>query len=355
MVVQLDTEYETEIVARGLKTREMDVFEHLLEHMRDRHLFLLASRAFYGYLLNEYKNTFSKSIIGVLQNVFSNATTILTEAKCINPLITLVSDESKKRTENGVCFVTISDLPAEFDYNAYLCCENLEDSKFYRNLYKLVQPQREDYATRIKFDSFGGGDKKAVLHWLSQRRICLVICDSDIKYPGCNSGGTANIMKKLFVQQNPLYAQLIVLTVHEKENLFPWDFLVKNSDENVQTVIEELVRLKKVNPDIQDYFDIKDGVFINAANSSNNPENWEAIYRPIIDFIKTKGIEHFKTQPTTRKLFAGIKSSGLANLMPDKINATLFWHALTQKQKADLETIFKAIYRFGFAYSEITS
>ena len=355
MVIQLDYDYETVISARGLSSDELPVFEHLLEHMRDRRIFLLASRGFYGYLLRDYGNVFSKSIISMLQNVLSKATTLLTEAKGVPPFMILVADGAKKGKVNGTRFVTIADLPLDYDCDPWLCCENVEDSEFYRNLYSQVNPRKGTGTTRIKLNSFGGTDKKMVLRWFSERKICLVICDSDVKYPGCAFGSTATAFRKLFMKETPLYGELIVLSVHEKENLFPWDLLPKNQDENVQTVIEELVRLKKGNPDIQDYFDIKDGISIADADSPNMPEKWEKLYRPIIKFIQANGIEHSKSQPTTKQLFAGIKNGGLSKALSSNIDPKTFWALLTQRQRTDLQTIFDAIYRFGYAYSDITS
>lgn len=138
---------------------------------------------------------------------------------------------------------------------AILLCENLLDTKFYIRLCKEYH-----YHDNISiYGMMGGGQttKDVFKSLRKERQIALTILDSDIRYPGCPIGGTAQ--KVSICNKNQLaFTGLYILNVHEIENLIPSDFLKEHCIKDAKKFIGRLLSKNLIS--YLRYYDIKYGM-----------------------------------------------------------------------------------------------
>lgn len=134
-------------------------------------------------------------------------------------------------------------------------CENLEDIKFYLLLTKMYYPY-----TPLKASHYhGGGDTTSeVFDYLKGLKVpCLVILDSDIKYPGCETGNTARRCLTRY-KKKMSHIEVKMLDVHEAENLLPIEFLREVASKRGFALLDLLGNKEML--DKLKYLDIKEGV-----------------------------------------------------------------------------------------------
>lgn len=108
----------------------------------------------------------------------------------------------------------------------YLIGEDENDSKFYGhilNWYKRIN----NINSNISFNREGGGGHNTYRTFnthIEQNHICICIVDTDRRYPGAPEGETAKNCRNNVVCTPP-YSQLLVINVHEIENLLPKDII----------------------------------------------------------------------------------------------------------------------------------
>lgn len=134
-------------------------------------------------------------------------------------------------------------------------CENLDDIKFYMKLVRIYYPTTPIRAMRYH----GGGDTTVdVFTYLKGLQVaCLVILDSDIKYPGCKLGETA---RKCLAKQKTAssYVEVKMLDVHEAENLVPIAFMKQNACQGGKALLKRMTERRLLNTLVT--FDVKSGI-----------------------------------------------------------------------------------------------
>lgn len=138
---------------------------------------------------------------------------------------------------------------------ASFLCENIDDIRFYIKQARCFNPDCE----MAFLNQQGGGDTTYdVFKILKRRKIfCLVIIDSDIRYPDCPLGRTAARFKENY--DNDL-ANIVVkiLPVHEAENLVPFSFMMSHSQSTGFTFIKKLEKRGLLSH--MAYYDVKNGI-----------------------------------------------------------------------------------------------
>lgn len=149
---------------------------------------------------------------------------------------------------------------------AIIMGENENDASFYTYIAHYFYPN-----IRLAYEKYSGGGSTTsdVLAGIQKKneRFCLVIVDSDMKYPNAPLGGTAKAIEKVW---NKRLTQIEVykLTVHEIENLLPLPFIKEKVRINKKVNLF-FTRLRKSEDfgDIWRYYDIKNGIRVSDIES----------------------------------------------------------------------------------------
>lgn len=136
-----------------------------------------------------------------------------------------------------------------------MLCENLDDIAFYIKQAKCFYPYGKMIVNRCHG---GGGTTYDVFNSLKNKKLfCLVIVDSDVKFPGCRRGNTA----ERFMQNNTISkvnVKVKVLSVHEAENLVPISFMMAHSARIGTIFLKKLEKRGLLHNLI--YYDVKEGI-----------------------------------------------------------------------------------------------
>lgn len=169
---------------------------------------------------------------------------------------------------------TVSVQPTAF------LCENLDDIKFYMKLVRLYYPD-----TPIKAMRYHGGGNTTVdvfSYLKGMQVVCLVILDSDIKYPGCKIGDTAR--KCLAKYKTPMgYIEVKMLDVHEAENLVPIAFMKQKACQGGKALLKRMTERGLLNT--LKTFDVKSGIQKQDVEQDTNYNDYceklyNDLYRP---------------------------------------------------------------------------
>jgi len=135
-------------------------------------------------------------------------------------------------------------------------CENIDDVTFYMKLVSIYYPISPVIAN---YYHGGGGTTVDVFCYLKSRKvICLVILDSDVKYPGCDIGDTARRCVNEY-KKKVSYIEIKVLNVHEAENLVPLAFMKTHTQNNCgKRFLEKMNQRGLLH--LMRYYDIKKGI-----------------------------------------------------------------------------------------------
>lgn len=140
-------------------------------------------------------------------------------------------------------------------------CENIEDVRFYMKLTSIYYPN-----TPIIANYYHGGGRTTddMFYYLMGRNVvCIVILDSDIKYPDCDYGETAKKCLKRY-KKKLVNIELKVLDVHEAENLVPLAFMKTHTyDKNGARFLEKMSQRGLLH--YLRYYDIKKGIRKDSA------------------------------------------------------------------------------------------
>lgn len=178
-----------------------------------------------------------------------------------------------------------------------LMLEDTNDEDIYRlilNWYLIVKHSIGDassiYSYRLQS---GGGIRTAAnfKHFLDHNfNLILCVLDTDRKYPGDNLGATAE--KASEIEFNPL-GRLLVLDVHERENLIPYSVYEKiHNDHGVADgqLRQSFLFLSHIreNFDAFRYLDIKSGFVCKSFNSAEKI-GMKNYWAPILDELLSNG------------------------------------------------------------------
>lgn len=225
--------------------------------------------------------------------------------------VVLDSPDASKHELDIKFFTSVeSILPSSF------LCEHLIDIKFYMRQAIVYYPN----SPMSVIERCGGGGSTAdVLKNIKRKSIvCLVILDSDCKYPGCArppKGSTAYRCVSCY-RKPSANIELIVLPVHEIENLVPISFMLQNTDADGERLLKRLERHNML--DMMIYYDVKLGITKKEALAS--PELLEFardLYNGM--FPKKQSFEsYFSNKKLEEHLHPALNSNMLSDYMNDK-------------------------------------
>lgn len=150
---------------------------------------------------------------------------------------------------------------------AIILGENGNDVSYYTFMAKKLFPH-----IPISFDIMSGGGSTTSEVFANiqkqNKRFCLVIADSDMKYPNAPLGGTAKAIEKVWNKKRA-HLDVYRLSVHEAENLLPLSFIKEKSKIN-KNAMDFLKRIEKSDSFINIWrcYDIKEGIKVEDIESS---------------------------------------------------------------------------------------
>lgn len=201
-------------------------------------------------------------------------------------------------------------------YSSFLC-EHLIDVRFYMRLARRYYP----YSPIATIERCGGGGSTVdVLKSIKNRNVlCLVILDSDCKYPGSTrppKGSTAYRCQQNYRLQRS-NIELLVLPVHEIENLVPISFMYQNTD---AAGVKFLKRLEKNNLfDQLVYYDVKLGITKEDALKCSGLMTFaKDLYEAICQKKQTFD-DYFNHKKEKDHLHPALSSTMLSDFMNDKL------------------------------------
>lgn len=218
-----------------------------------------------------YKADISKGAKEVFKSLFNNSSEdklywqtvnkyINVVDKVIEPQIEKIGDAEELKVE--LKSLKDSDI---HDYTL-LITENQSDCEFYKLIGQYYARSKNIVRTKIMFDlKPGGGDTTVNILSLTvnneTRKLCLCIVDSDKKFPKDTGGSTKEHIKN-FIKKHPVQDiwKVIILDVHEIENLLPISYIEKCS-KDIRTSSNTIKFLKDlIDSEAIFYFDMKDGI-----------------------------------------------------------------------------------------------
>lgn len=194
-------------------------------------------------------------------------------------------------------------------------CENIEDVKFYMKLVRLYHPN-----TPIKAMYYHGGGGTTVdvfMHLKGMRVLCLVILDSDIKYPGCRRGDTARRCLARY-RTTVGYIEVKMLDVHEAENLVPIAFMKQVAYRGGKALLKRMSQQNLLNQIV--YYDVKSGIKKENVLEDENYMNYcrdlyNDLYHP-----RTNTFDRYLTQKRVDSdyIFEQVKANLLESFIEDE-------------------------------------
>ncbi len=229
--------------------------ENLLIGYYEGNLILLISRPLCGFIKAKglYKSERAEKALNAINNGGGYLPAVLWHIK----VVLENADYAKHEIEYAFFSRTISVLPTAF------LCENLTDVKFYMKLSRLYFPMTP---IRAMYFHGGGGTTVDVFSYLKGLNVvCLVVLDSDVKYPGCKQGDTVRRCVSNY-KKIVSYIEVKVLDVHEAENLVPVEFMKKCAYRSGASLLVRMSKKNLLNKLV--YLDVKEGVRKGAVTES---------------------------------------------------------------------------------------
>ena len=284
--------------------------ENLLAGYYEGNLILLISRPLCAFIRDKQLVKSDRGLVALYH--IENSTAYLPNVLWRIKVVLENADSSKHELEYTFFAETKSVLPTSF------LCENIDDVKFYMRLVEIYYPTTPIIAN---FYHGGGGTTQDVFNYLKSKRVvCLVIIDSDIKYPGCDIGETARKCVGRY-KKKLSYVEMEVLNVHEAENLVPLAFMKKHTcdhkgadflDKMSQRGLDGLMR----------YYDVKKGIRKDSAVAKEGYLNFcKDLYERLYPRKKTS-FEKYLSQmkKDDDRLFPIINSDMLRDFYTDRKN-----------------------------------
>ena len=188
---------------------------------------------------------------------------------------------------------------------AIILGENGNDASYYTFMAKNLFPH-----IPISFDIMSGGGSTTSEVFANiqkqNKRFCLVIADSDMKYPNAPLGGTAKAIEKVWNKKRA-HLDVYRLSVHEAENLLPLGFVKEKAKIN-KNAMDFLKRIEKSDSfnSIWRCYDIKEGIKVEDIESS--PDYYS--------FAKKVYLEVYGVKQSFEKYISQLKFCKRKHVMP---------------------------------------
>lgn len=232
--------------------------------------------------------------------------------------------------------VTNHELPIDF-FNTTesiqptsMLCENLDDIKFYIKQARCFHPYSPMAVNRRHG---GGGTTYDVFNILKNRNLfCLVIVDSDVKYPGCGLGETANRFDKNY-KAKQTNVEVKILPVHEAENLVPVSFMMSHSKPSGTIFLKKLEKRGVLRHLV--FYDIKNGI---TKEKTEEKTQYKKYAKDIYEGVYPHNRNGFDAYYAHKNMSDNLLPKINANLLTDYIN-----NNAESYQTDELETYRKEI------------
>ena len=344
MVIELEKRYEEYLINHGINQDIIHDLNKILENAYDKRIFFRSSLRFFEFLYSSslYNNLsyFAKQYV---EFFIEHHFRIVSETNHIKTLIFITNDSHVAPMSEAGSYVTFEMLP--YDLTSRIYGENIDDSKFYKKLFDIL-PHEYKNEICLETDSFNGDNVGNFSELIKEdnKRIFFTVIDSDKDYPGADYGKTASDYQKEYNKTKPYFCYLKILSVREKENLMPIQFMNISCAE----VKDVYSYISTLNEDIRNYYDLKSGIKNTVYNEKKSDPRWNAIYEPVITFAKSNSYFHIEKG---KNKYQHVKGVG-KNITNDftKVDKNSYMSLLTNMQRNDLNCVFELICRFGFVY-----
>lgn len=226
----------------ALKTTNLNIIALLEQLALDRRKcrnVVVAKREILHELANTEKlSDVSRAVYKVLGNRMSERKLLLKNAKKYCRIVAMNIEESLIVEGDQEIIILNTEEGSSKDFTSYplMLAENEEDIEFYKIVGQYFMKKNGLGNLNISFEVKNGGGStiaNVLDHIISEKnRMCLCIVDSDRKYRNATYGDT--MQRIIDVTQGVLqdYFEVVLLEVHEIENLIPLSVLEKVVDEN---------------------------------------------------------------------------------------------------------------------------
>lgn len=193
----------------------------------------------------------------------------------------VITFEKQSNDSKAIVINPIIERRFEAYNETHVITENILDSIFFKYLVKFfLRENAIRYCNICFYPVMGGGDTTAdvLKHEIEDRRfLCLVITDSDRKYPDSEYGQTALKIKEVMDRYNPFHCDMYIMNqVMEVENLIPFGVVKKAaSNSGFSQVFEKDAS----------FYDMKCGLTLNWLFDDKVYDYWsKQFYQGEIDF-----------------------------------------------------------------------
>lgn len=194
---------------------------------------------------------------------------LLAIKKAVTVYAIITYDHSIKK-EKAITINPLEEKVFEPYNETRVICENIQDAKFFRYIIKFFLRQETLLGCQTLFvPIMGGGDSTAeVLRDEVERKqfFCLVITDSDRKYPYAEYGQTVKKVQSVIDDYHPFNCSLYVMDqVMEVENLIPYTVIKSFFSSNgfVEIFSKDA-----------SFYDMKNGLTLNWLFDENVCDYW---------------------------------------------------------------------------------
>lgn len=205
--------------------------------------------------------------------------------------------------------------------------ENLNDNRVYRKIADgFLSSNKEFKGLRIIYEPYpGGGDTTHVVcrSLINEGRIVFSLVDSDKKHPYDNVGKTANDTIGVFDKKN----SVLVVGVHEVENLIPHEVLERVSRKEQAPLVEFLKVASSICDEAPKFYDLKESFSFYSIFENQN-STFAGYWKPIFE----------KWNPNYEADFRGLVESGDRKLSDKVLNklSSMLPHAVDSFSDSDL-------------------
>lgn len=270
-----------------LKTNDFNAiafFEQLaLDRRKCRNIVVAKREIFFELAKNESLSDLSRAIYNILGNRMSERKLLLKNTKRYCRIVATNSEKNIIIEDNHEIILLNILYGAKRDFTGcpIMLAENEEDIEFYKFVGKYFVKKNKIGNINIDFEEKNGGGSTIsnVLERVicEKQKMCLCIVDSDRKYGEADYGDTMKRVISVTKDVAQDYFEVLLLQVHEIENIIPFSILENIVKEN--RLDEQGLLFIKFLTDCDDtmkspafYFDLKKGISKSAFVLADNAD-----------------------------------------------------------------------------------
>lgn len=188
-------------------------------------------------------------------------------------------------------------LDSSYFQTSVLLCENQNDTNVFKIILDFYRRNNSFYSFPIRINQRGGGGSTVVQEFenifKADENFCFCVVDSDKKHDGDSLGETSKKVLKFYTENetNNLKCKLLVLDIHETENLIPLSFyrdILENEFETKRGSTHQIDKLLFYHNEIWKYIDFKNGL---NELSTYEKESFREFWGRVLCSISVKCIQ----------------------------------------------------------------